>query len=373
MFLLQPSTNWLAACSANLQTALQDMAQHLQIETFAIHHPDYHSLELSDQMLEQIRHLPQDIQDQLLNLQLQGFLYGTYYNGSMQATLAKTDSPSAKPLELLENNTLMGVDIDFYHQIHNSNCGIGYFDPGWLVLQQTSSGHIAVTKDGLTLHIHPEQHLESHEQAILQQNGSSELINRNVAIRLPANQVQNGFYVAVSNLGLPRVDTQPLVRIYLNLTATAAPEIMNELTDQLNHQTIPFSFKVLYNAAAYQRHDSGVLYFNRANYPVIQQVLDELYPAWRSRLKPEVPLFTKWLASGIGLAEEPLQKSFEQESFGMNRCQLVAKGLLNAHQQGDKSPEQRLQAIRAAFMQAGVDLCYPYLNPGSSDIYSLIA
>ena len=147
---------------------------------------------------------------------------------------------------------------------------------------------------------------------------------------------------------------------------------MGSLTQRLNEMTIPFSFKVLYNPKDYQRYDSGVLYFDKKDYEVVREVLEVVYRETRSHFKPEAPLFTMQLAPGLGLAEEPDQKFAHQESFGMNRCQMVANGLLEAWHQGDDSPEERMKAVFGQFSILGIDLQHPYLNIDSEDIYQRI-
>ncbi|NET15569.1 MAG: hypothetical protein F6K08_23405, partial [Okeania sp. SIO1H6] len=57
------------------------------------------------------------------------------------------------------------------------------------------------------------------------------------------------------------------------------------------------------------------------------------------------------------------------ESFGMNRCQIIANGLLTAWQQGDNSTEGKIKAILEQFSLLGIDLQRPYLNANSEDIY----
>ncbi len=69
-----------------------------------------------------------------------------------------------------------------------------------------------------------------------------------------------------------------------------------------------------------------------------------------------VPLFTKAIAPGVGVAEEPDTEPFE---FGVNRCQLVTDGLLAAWVNGEESPEQRMDAIRQQFALHGIDLQRP--------------
>ena len=296
-----------------------------------------------------------------MSLQLQSFLYGIYYNGSMQAALAANASSDNLALQQnLENNTFLGVDVEFYDRLHKSNSGEGYFDPGWSVLRQESDGSLAVTKGGLTLHIERDRHLQPTEQ--------SASVGNLVAIRMPRNLVQNGFYMAVSDAG---PDTHPqTVRVYFNLTPEGAVAVMESLTRQLNQIRIPFAFKVLYNPSDYGRYDSGVLYFEKSNYEAIRQVLKSVYTEKRSHFRTEVPLFTKLLAPGLALAEEPDCKFATVESFGMNRCQIVANGLLEARATGDESPQSRMASIHQHFSLLGIDWQHSYLNANSLDIYT---
>jgi hypothetical protein len=160
-----------------------------------------------------------------------------------------------------------------------------------------------------------------------------------------------------------------LVRIYVNLTPDGSVSVMKSLTEALNRAGISFSFKVLYNPHEYHRYDSGVLYFNDRDYPVVASVLGSIYPEHRSHFLPEIPLFTKQLAIGVGVAEEPNQKFGDRESFGMNRCQMIANGLMESFDRGNNSSSDRMSTILEQFSIAGVSLKYPYLNHDSEDIY----
>jgi len=342
--------------------SLQDIVNNVQIQSnFCISHPAYKPLELPSEAVDRFQRIPLELQNKYLSLQLQSFLYGIYYNGSMQAALAP-DASSADPAlhQNLENNTFLGVDLEFYDRLHKSNSGEGYFDPGWQVLRQEPDGSLAVTKGGLTLHLEREQHLQPSEQ--------SAAVGNLVAIRMPRNLVQNGFYMAVSNAG---PDTHPLtVRVYFNLSPEGAVAVMESLTQQLNEIRIPFAFKVLYNPSDYGRYDSGVLYFEKSNYETVRQVLQAVYAENQLHFRTEVPLFTKLLAPGLALAEEPDCKFAAVESFGMNRCQIVANGLLEARAKGDESPETRMTSIRQHFSLLGIDWQRSYLNANSEDIYT---
>ncbi|QIR37103.1 hypothetical protein HCG51_10420 [Tolypothrix sp. PCC 7910] len=354
--------------TGQLLDVLQDIVHKITIKSdFSIHHPNYKPLELPSEVIERFQKMPIQMQQKYLSLQLQSFLYGIYYNGSMRTALALNSKGNALPFDL-ENNTVMGIDVNFYEQLHQSNYGAGYFDSGWSVIREETDKSLAVTKGGLRLHIHRHKHLQAIEQAAV--------VGDLVSIRMPKNRVQNGFYMAVSNLGFPSL-TNPknfiaTVRIYFNLSPEGAVEVMRSLTQSLNELPIAFSFKVLYNPKEYGRHDSGVLYFDKSDYQVVREVLQIVYQENKLHFQPEVPLFTMQLQPGLGLAEEPDQKFAEHESFGMNRCQIVANGLLTAWYQGDDSPGGRMQAIDQEFSRLGIDLQRTYLNANSEDIYQFL-
>ncbi|MFW6359181.1 MAG: hypothetical protein ACOC0N_08240, partial [Chroococcales cyanobacterium] len=170
---------------------LEDVTNKVTIQSnFCIEHRDYKSFELPAEIVSRFLKMPQEIQTRYWSLQLRGFLYGIYYNGSLQKTLA-INTDATQPLDL-ENNSFLGVDLSFFELLHNSNQGTGYFDPGWSVIQQEEDGALVVTKGGLRLHIEPEIHLQASEKAT---------VGETVAIQMPKNLMQNGFYMAVGNAG----------------------------------------------------------------------------------------------------------------------------------------------------------------------------
>jgi hypothetical protein len=347
-----------------LWTALQDIATNVQIQdNFCISHPNYKPLELPPEAAERLQTMPLNLQQKYLSSQLRSFLYGLYYNGSFKTALAPDSDVLIQPQDL-ENNTFLGMDLAFYERLHESNTGEGYFYDGWVVVREEDDGAIAVAKDGLTLHIQRDLHLKSADEPIV--------VGKTVAIRLPKNLVQNGFYMAVGNLGShsPIGSPSQLIRIYWSLSPEGAIAVMNSLTQKFNDAKLPFSFKVLYNPSDYVRHDSGVLYFDNHHYESVRSILQSIYTEHQAHFHEDIPLFTKLLAPGLGLAEEPTQKFEIVESFGMNRCQIVANGLLLAQEKADNSVEGRMKSILEQFSLLGINLQQPYLNAESSDIYS---
>jgi HopA1 effector protein family len=347
------------SASDRVLNSLQDIAQNVQIQSdFCICHPNYKPLELPAEAIARFEQLPLDLQNKYMSLQLQSFLYGIYYNGSMKASLA-LDSTDNLLHQNLENNSFLGVDLDFYERLHKSNSGEGYFDPDWSVVRHEGDDCLIVTKGGLTLHVNRDRHLKNAAQ--------STAVGEFVAIRMPRNLVQNGFYMAVSNSGLS--PQTYIVRVYFNLSPEGAIAVMESLTRQMNETAIPFTFKVLYNPSDYVRYDSGVLYFERSKFEAVRQVLHKIYAEQRSHFRSEIPLFTKELAPGLALAEEPDSKFSSVESFGINRCQIVVNGLLEARQKGDESAKNRMECIQHHFTLLGIDLQRAYLNANSEDTY----
>lgn len=349
--------------SNQLQAVLKDIVNQVEIRAdFSVRHPDYKPLDLPEEAITRFQKMPAEMQQKYLSLQLRSFLYGIYYSGSMREALALDAEENNLALDL-ENNTVLGVDLEFYNRIHTSNNGQGYFEPGWVILKEEEDGSLVVKKSVLKLHIERDKHLQPTEQ--------DAVVGDTVAIKMPKNSVQNGFYVSVGNArnNLHKDASVVLVRIYFNLTPDGAVAVMGNLTQQLNEQNIPFDFKVLYNPQDYQRHDSGVLYFDKSNYELVHQVLQQVYQEHQPHFKTEVPLFTLQLAPGLALAEEPDQKFAERESFGMNRCQIIANGLLEAWYQGKNLPDEKMQSIFEQFSLSGIDLNHTYLNANSEDIY----
>jgi len=350
-----------------LLTTLKDIASKVELQSdFSIHHPDYQPLNFPTEAVLRLQQMSPAIQNQFLSSQLCRFLYGIYYNAYLKPSLAlDAASVSSNLSQNLENNTFLGIDLTFYDRLHASNSGEGYFEPGWQVLRRERDGHLAVKKNQLTLHIEPAKHLQLAEQ--------SATIGDTVAILMPRNLVQNGFYMAVGNTGARNNTTpathQQIVRFYFHVSSEGAVSLMENLTRELNSAEIPFAFKALYNPSDYIRYDCAVLYFEKSHYETVCSILQKVYLANQSHFHQEVPLFTKLIAPGLALAEEPNQTFSPQESFGINRCQIVANSLLEAWQTGDNSTEERMQAILRHFASLGIELQRPYLNANSEDIY----
>ena len=362
---IQANTSLSANIQPELMAVLKDIADNVEIRSdFSIHHPLYKPLEIPVEAVERFQQMPAQIKQKFLSLQLRSFLYGIYYNGSMRNALALDTDTQSFQLDL-ENNSIMGIDTAFFVRLHDANSGRGYFDSDWTVIKQADEDTLVVRKGGLRLYVQREKYLiQADRQA---QTGDT------IAIKMPKNRMQSGFYMAVADNGFLHASAANiLVRIYFNLTPDGSVAVMKSLTRMLNEISLPFSFKVLYNPQDYNRFDSGVLYFDRQDYDVVIRVLGDLWSEHQTYFKSEIPLFTKKLATGMGVAEEPDLKFAERESFGMNRCQIIANGLLEAFEQEEKSADRSMAAILSQFAAVGIDLECPHLNSNSQDVYRVV-
>ena len=93
----------------------------------------------------------------------------------------------------------------------------------------------------------------------------------------------------------------------------------------------------------------------------------QIYERVRGGLRAATPVLTKQLADGLGFAEDPPS----EESFGMERCGLLADAAILAHERGLDDPRDQVAVVETRFAEAGLSLATPYLNPGSSDDYEV--
>lgn len=139
---------------------------------------------------------------------------------------------------------------------------------------------------------------------------------------------------------------------------------------KMNCYKVSCIFSVLCNPINFSRYDSGFLRFDKYNYEVVREIIQDIYEEYKSYFQHQVPLFTKKIAPGVGLAEKPIHAYRYMDDFGINRCEIVADALLEANDNNDESPEARMQYIAQHFERLEIDLEHPYLNPGSEDIYT---
>jgi hypothetical protein len=351
--------------------ALQDIIDRVNIQTnFTITYLDTELSEIPTELAEVMQELPQLQQEKYLGSHIRNFLYNFYFKGDdyhlnspsdLNFDSELSDKSESNP-KIIENNRIMGRDWEFYKALQDNNAGKGYEDPNWQVLKAEADGSFAVKKQGLTLHIQPEKHLPA--------NAPLPAVGDSISVLMPCNLLEQGYYIAVSDRGLP---TEPTVCIYFNFDAAGAIALMQSITQAFNPLEIPFSFKVLSAAESYWRYDSGILTLQLNDYGAINSILYKTYQKYHAHFQNCTPIFTKVLLPGLSIAETPLSSTSQTLNFGMHRCQIVAQGLLDAWLQGDNSAINRQKLIHQSFDRAKISWKSPYLNPNSEDIYLLSA
>lgn len=338
---------------------LEEIVNNVHIDSnFTITHPRYQPLELEQRVVDMLKQLPSDIQNKYLNLQLRTFLHGIYCDGSLVPALDEHYIDNHTSENQLENNTVRGINRNYYKDLDSSNSGKGFYEPGWQVLG--SDDGLLVVQKNVTLHVE------------FNSLGGAERSDT-VSVLMPKNRLQHGYYVAIGNAGFVNMcsdtPTIPTVDIYFHFTQEGAVNTMASLTSALNAINIPFTYKVIYDNNECKHHnDGGILNIEQKQYPVVLPILRQIYTEQASHFLPNIPLFTKYLAPGLGIAETPPQHN-SNETFCMNRCRILAWALLTAYQNGDNTPSARFSSIKQHFAQNKISLEHPYLNSNSKDIY----
>jgi hypothetical protein len=282
---------------------------------------------------------------------LQAQLYGAAYNRPFDP---------AVPLRMPQTFTDMNDDLS------RANPGRERWDHGWQVYQALPTGVIQAHKHGRAHMFLSGQYMASGavpgSNAPVQQGSVV-----SVYLAKEMRNFQEGFYIALGEQVQPYYEQASLVRLYWNIRPDGAVPIVRDLVGRFNRFQVPFRFKCLSYSELYDRFDAGVLFVGRRRWDITAVLVAELYPKIAQYLKPEVPSFTKPLAPGLALAEDP----GSGDSFGTSRCRLIAEGVWEAYQRGLQTESARLDKIAEAFTRAGVSPAHPWLNPGSVDIYDL--
>jgi hypothetical protein len=275
--------------------------------------------------------------------------------GELYAGLYTRPSPTGAPADFLAQR-------DHIAALSAANSGEGSWEPGWQVTGLDPDGRFVVRKDEITFWVPAD--------GLRVRNGKpapGDYCRVRVAKEL--RSLMPGFYCAIGNGDQHdgRDAPAPLVRFYWHLTARAAVPYMAAVTAVLNRRNVPFRTKVISDPNMYGRADAGVLYLERRYAPRLGTALADVHREVAADLRPEVPLFTRALAPGLGVAEDPGTGL----SFGQHRCHLAARAVWAAFARGDTDPDRQAATCAEILREAGLDPTRPYLDPGSRDDYSL--
>ncbi|MBG0812787.1 lanthionine synthetase LanC family protein [Planomonospora sp. ID82291] len=166
-----------------------------------------------------------------------------------------------------------------------------------------------------------------------------------------------GFVLFRSPHGQPGSDGQRLVRLYWNVTAVGALELITLLTRELDGRGMRYQFKVVHSDTDWpERADTGVLYIGHRDLLSAWTGLGEVHDRLLPRMRPYIPALTCRIGLGLGLAEDP----GNGDSYGMFVCDTLADGLMRAHADGSVDLERRLMHVTDVFTRKGRSLGRPY-------------
>ena len=259
-------------------------------------------------------------------------------------------------LRVPAHNTLLA------RALSKANHGSGYVQRGWRVESVRPAGEgteVRVVRGDLLVRAAPEDCIREGEGPLAPGDAVSIRFGKELTAISPT------YYMAVGNRDLDDGDTAPLARIYFNVGPDLAPRLTDGVTRHLNDAEVPYRFKVVSDPAIFVRRDAAVLYVRRRDYGRAIGALAELVLGMARDTRPGVPAFTRRLAPGVSVAEQPA----DGDSFGFHRSGLIAEGLIRAHEQELTGLDARLASVAACFAELGLDLDRPYLEAESEDVY----
>jgi class II lanthipeptide synthase len=241
----------------------------------------------------------------------------------------------------------------FVNELSRANVATGTWYSGRL--ERVDGDYLVVRYGGLQVYARPEEcDLPS---GALPQPGQT------IRMRLGRESLRSspGYYLARGDRDL---DTSRTLRWYWHLVPRIAVDFVARATQALGAHGVPYHLKVLADPALYVRCDAGVIYTSRTD---AGRVAEQLAPVWlalAANLRSNTPAFTRAIAPGVGIADDP----GAGDSFGLDRCRLVAEGLARASEAGAVTIEERLAIVKERFREAGLDPRRPYLAPGLEDL-----
>ncbi len=284
---------------------------------------------------------------------LTDFLYKHCY-------IRKFDGSLAEPLPQRKGergSAPLMIEPDLVERLRAAHTGCACRETAWVVTQRLDDGRIVARKGHAVRHLNPGHYVNLDSAVGLPQKDGR------VAVYRPTEStvLQASWYYVFGEAVGDSEEGDNLIRFYWNLRPEGGPELVGLLTSTLDRFQIPFRFKIPMRSELYDRRDAAVLYANRRYYPILAILLEDIRDRIAAHLDPGIPLFTRKLADGLGLAEDPDTKA--GESFGMNRCEILAHALVNAAEKKLVTVEEKRAELNAEFRKRGLSLERPWLNP----------
>jgi hypothetical protein len=256
-------------------------------------------------------------------------------------------------------------DPSLIRSLSVANASQDRWEHGWSISQVHSSGQITAQRGNVSRSLWAGQFLSQDGPGARPRPGAQ------ISIFYPRESMtlQSGFYYCFGETSEDESFALGLVRIYWNVAIEGAPELVGRLSARLNFFQVPFRLKCSVMPSQFARTDVAVVYLAKRLFPLVADLLHEVYPGVSPFLGPDVPLFTFRLAPGVGIAEDP----GNGESFGQHRCRLLAETCWSCFLRGDQETPSRLAELHQLLSAQGADPERLHLNAGSLDCYEASA
>ena len=249
----------------------------------------------------------------------------------------------------------------FINELSAANSSREYLNRGWQILSVMPTGHYVAGKNGLTRILFAGEFISHNDFKGPVEEGAS----ISIFCQKESRTMHPGFYYVFGEVLGDQQEDRGLLRFYWNIQADGAVSLVRLITERLNRFQVPFRFKVVNNPNGFDRSDAAILYVNQRYYRPVAELIGEVQQKLSAHLDSHTPLFSKQLAPGLGLAEEPTTG----ESFGQQRCRILAEALWNIYDENLTEDVTQLNEIRKQLELNGIDADLPYLNAGSTGDY----
>jgi hypothetical protein len=149
---------------------------------------------------------------------------------------------------------------------------------------------------------------------------------------------------------------------FLHLQPGTAPEVFARLVSALDGYGVGFRAELAGDPSSCARSDTAVVTVDRGAASALARLALRVHERTPFALASPVPAFTRRLAPGVALADEPGPGT----TFGRHRCRVVAAGLVAAGP--GAGPARRRVAVLETLARAGLDPAALHLNPGGREI-----
>lgn len=292
---------------------------------------------------------PAPLVDTLTNV-LYRFVYSRPFHGELPENATEPWKPSPPNQDLLA-------------ALSAANGTRERWEHGWSIGQIFPNGQIQAVRGALRRLVWPGQ--------FLSKNGPGAVPRPGTPISLfyakESTSLQPGFYYLFGETAEEQSHSRGIMRLYWNVSQEGAPALLGALSRRLNTFHVPYRMKCAVANSEYGRTDVAVLYTPKHFTRFVVEMLPDVYPEVAEHLGDDVPFFSRPLAPGLGLAEDP----GTHESFGQHRCRLVAQAVWNCFLRSESSTGQQLDEFLKLCPQYNTDPENLHLNAGSLEWYEV--